>query len=123
MLQFLLGLVNPLKAIGDQLNRAYELKLIAENDHERIEAEKTISHLEARRDILLSEQGSWMTRWIRPAMAFPVVVYVNKLIIWDTVLGWGVTPDPGQFINWYVLTVTGAYFLTRPVEKWGRRRR
>lgn len=121
MLQFLLGLVNPIKAVGEQLTRAYELKLHAQNDQQRIEAEKLVAKLEAHQNILIAEQGSWMTRWIRPALAAPVVIYIWKLVVWDTVLGWGVTPNPGEFINWYVLTVTGAYFLTRPIEKWGRR--
>lgn len=114
---WLINLVNPLKAVGDQLNRAYETKLLAMNDKERIDAEKQISRLEANRDLLLREQGSWMTRWIRPALAAPVVIYMWKLIVWDTVLGWGVTPFPGEFIQWYVLTITGAYFITRPFER------
>ncbi len=122
MLNFLLGIVNPIKVIGEQLNKAYELKLFAQNDRERLEAEKTISTLEARRDVLLAEQASWMTRWIRPALAAPVVVYVWKVVVYDTVLGWGVTEYPGQFVHWYVMTVTGAYFLMRPVEKAWRRR-
>jgi len=118
---WLLNLVNPLKAIGDQLNRAYEMKLLAMSDKERLDAEKQISQLEANRDLLLREQGSWMTRWVRPAMALPVVIYVWKVVVWDTVLKWGVTPYPGEFVHWYVLTVTGAYFIMRPIEKWGRR--
>lgn len=122
-MSWLLGLINPLKAIGEQLNRAYELKLIAGNDRERIEAEKVISQLEARRDVMISEQGSWLTAWIRPALAAPVVILVWKLIVWDTVLGRGSTPHPGDFIMWYTMTVTGAYFLTRPIEKMGRRLR
>jgi len=114
---WLLDLINPLKAVGDQLNRAYENKLLAMNDKERIDAEKQISQLEANRDLLLREQGSWMTRWIRPALAAPVVIYVWKLLVWDTVLGWGVTPNPGEFVNWIVLTIVGAYFITRPFER------
>jgi hypothetical protein len=119
---WLLNLVNPLKVIGDQLNRAYQNKLLAMTNEERIEADKQISNLEAKRDVLLAEQGSWMTRWIRPMMALPVVIYVWKIVVYDTVLGLGVTPNPGEFVNWYVLTVTGAYFLTRPIEKVLRRR-
>jgi hypothetical protein len=120
MLQILLGLVNPLKAIGDQLNRAYEAKLLAMNDKERIMAEKQISALESSRDVLIAEQGSWMTRWIRPAMAAPVVVFWWKLIVWDTVLGWGTTPDPGEFVMWFCIAIPNVYFLMRPIE---RRRR
>lgn len=121
MLSWLLALVNPIEAIGKQLNHAYSLKLHSQNDARRVEAEKLIAKLEAHQNVLIAEQGSWMTRWIRPALAAPVVVYIWKLVVWDTVLGWGVTPDPGQFVNWYVLTVTGAYFLMRPIEKAFRR--
>ena len=117
---WLLNLLNPLKAIGDQLNEAYKNKLLAMSSSEKLEAEQAISALEAKRDILLREQGSWLTRWIRPALALPVVIYMWKLIVWDTVLGWGVTPFPGDFIEWYVLTVTGAYFIMRPIEKFVR---
>lgn len=117
MLNFLLGIVNPLKVVGEQLTRAYELKLYAQNDKARLEAEQAISHLEARRDVLLAEQGSWMTRWIRPALAAPVVIYVWKVIVYDTVLQLGVTEYPGEFVNWFVITVTGAYFIMRPIEK------
>ena len=122
MLSFILSLVNPLKMIGEQLNKAYELKLLAMNDKERIAAEKAISQLEAQRDILIAEQKHWMTRWIRPAFALPIVIYVWKLVVWDTVLGWGVTPHPGQFIEWLVLVVVGAYFIGRPLEKFSSRR-
>lgn len=117
MIGRLLGLLNPLKAIGEQLNRAYELKLLAANDKERIEAEKAISQLEARRDVLVAEQGSWMTRWIRPALAFPVVVFWNKLIIYDTVLGLGTTPDPGEYVMWFCVLVPNVYFLVRSNER------
>ena len=117
MFKLLLGALNPLKVIGEQLNKAYELKLLAMNDRERIAADKAISQLEAQRDILIAEQTHWMTRWIRPMMAAPVVIYMWKLVVWDTVLGWGTTPHPGQFIEWYALTITGAYFIGRPLEK------
>lgn len=120
---WLLQLLNPLKAIGDQLNRAYEAKLLAMNDKERIDAEKQISQLESQRDVLLAEQGSWLTRWIRPALAAPVVIFWWKLIVWDTVLGWGSTPDPGEYVMWMALTVPNVYFLTRPFEKAMKRNR
>jgi len=103
--------------IGEQLNRAYESKLEAENDKERIEADKLIATLTAQQAILVAEQKRWLTAWIRPALAFPVVLFVWKLIIWDTVLGWGVTPYPGDMIAWLVTTIVAAYMLTRPFER------
>jgi len=121
MLKLLLGVLNPLTAIGNQLTEAYRIKTQATNNADRIQAEKVISTLEARRNVLLAEQGHWETRWIRPALALPVVVLWWKLIIWDTVLGWGSTPDPGQYVMWLAVSVPNVYFLMRPIEKWRRR--
>lgn len=107
----------PLKTITNSLKEAYVEKLKAETSEQKLEAEKIIAHLEARRDVLMSEQQRALTSWIRPALAAPVVLYIWKLIVWDTILGWGVTPDPGSFVNWVVVTVIGAYMLTRPFER------
>jgi hypothetical protein len=60
--------------IAKQINVAYQNKLNAKNAKERIEADKLIAELEARRAVLVAEQGHWMTRWIRPAFALPFVI-------------------------------------------------
>ena len=93
------------------------MKLAAQNDRDRIEAEQTIATLEARQAVLIAEQGSWMTRWIRPALALPVVVFWWKVIIWDTVLGWGVTPYPGDMVAGLCVLVPNVYFLARSFER------
>jgi hypothetical protein len=108
------GLLNK---ITDKLGEAYQAKLQATTNQAKLEADQYIAHLEAQRSILIAEQGRWLTAWIRPAIAFPVVVFIWKIIIWDTVLKWGVTPWPGDFVHWVVITVIGAYMLTRPFEK------
>jgi hypothetical protein len=108
------------KSIGvitGQLKDAYRMKLEAETSEKKLEADTYIAHLQAQQEVLLTEQGRWLTAWIRPAMALPVVLYMWKLIIWDTLLQWGVTQNPGEFVNWMVVTVIGAYMLTRPFEK------
>jgi hypothetical protein len=102
--------------ITDRIGDAYEAKLNATTDKAKLETEETLAYLEAQRALLLEEQKRWLTAWIRPAIAFPVVVYIWKTILWDTVLQWGVTPYPGDFVNWTVITVIGAYMLTRPFE-------
>lgn len=104
-------------AITEQLKDAYRMKLEAQTNEAKLEADTYIAHLQAQQQVLLAEQGRWLTAWIRPALAFPVVVYIWKLIIWDTILQWGVTQNPGEFINWVVVTVIGAYMLARPFEK------
>lgn len=104
-------------AIGKELNRAYQARLNAKNDEERIEADKQIAVLEARQAVLLAEQGSWMTRWIRPAFALPFVIYNFKIVVWDKVLGWGTTDSLSPEFWQLQMIVFGAYFLTRPLEK------
>lgn len=105
-----------IKAIGAELRGAYEARLRATNDHEKLEAEQNIARLEAQQAILLAEQGRWLTAWVRPAIALPFVVYLWKLIIYDKVLAWGSTDDLSPEL-WQMMTVvTGAYFLARPLE-------
>lgn len=106
-----------IKAIGTQITQAYQAKLTAENDEARIAAEQRIATLKAQQELLISEQSSVMTRWIRPAFALPFVIYNSKIIVWDKVFGWGATDAlPPQY--WQLqMIVFGAYFLTRPFEK------
>lgn len=104
-------------SITEQLKEAYRMKLEAQTNEAKLEADQYIAHLQAQQQVLLAEQGRWYTSWIRPAMAFPVILYIWKLIICDTILQWGVTQNPGEFVNWIVITVIGAYMLTRPFEK------
>jgi len=108
-----------IQAIGGQLNEAYQAKLSAKNNEDRIDAERRIATLQAQQGVLIAEQGHWVTRWIRPAFAAPFVIYNAKIIVWDKVLGFGST-DPLTAEFWQLqMIVFGAYFLTRPFEKRG----
>lgn len=107
-------------SIGEQLNKAYQTKLTAQTDQAKMEADQNIAQLEAQRAILLAEQGSWETRWIRPAFALPFVVYNAKLILWDKVLAMGTTDALSPDLIKMQTLVIGAYFLSRPVEKIGQ---
>tara|TARA_R110002126_G_scaffold256585_5_gene399605 strand:- start:813 stop:1199 length:387 start_codon:yes stop_codon:yes gene_type:complete len=106
-----------LKAIGGQLNQAYQAKLNAQNDTQRIDADKRIATLHAQQTVFIAEQGSKITRWIRPAFALPFVVYNFKIIIWDKVLNQGTTDALSPEFWQLQMIVFGAYFLTRPFEK------
>ena len=117
MFSWLINLLNPLNGIAKQLRSAYEAKLKAANDSERIKADITIKQLEARQEVLLAEQKHWMTRWIRPAFAFPFVVYDFKVIVWDKVFELGSTDGLTPEFWKLQMIVFGAYFLTRPFEK------
>jgi hypothetical protein len=103
--------------IGEQLNTAYKSKLTAKNNTEKFEADKTIARLEAQQAVLIAEQGSWKTAWIRPAIAAPFVFYLWKIVVYDKMLGLGSTPDLSTEQHAIMGVVIGAYFLTRPFEK------
>lgn len=109
-------------AIGTELRGAYEAKLRATNDRERVEAEERIARLEAQQSVLIAEQGRWLTAWVRPAIALPFVVYLWKLVIYDKVLAWGSTDNLSPELWNLMMVVMGAYFLTRPIETVLRRR-
>lgn len=104
------------KGITGRLLDAYEAKLKAENDEQRLKAEVEIAFLEAQQSILLKEQQRWYTAWIRPAFATVVLIFWAKVVVWDTVLQWGVTPYPGEHVMWFVTLIPAAYFLVRPFE-------
>ena len=111
-----------IEAIGKQLTHAYELKLVADTDAKKLDAEQRIETLKAQQAVLIAEQGNWVTRWIRPAFALPFVIYINKVIVWDMVLGLGSTPPLSNQMAQLLTVIAGAYFLTRPVEKWIKKR-
>ena len=110
---------NTITAVGDQLNRAYETKMNAETDKAKLEADQQIEQLKARQAVLIAEQGSWLTSWIRPAIAAPFVIYLWKIIVIDKVLKMGVTDNLPPEIWQMFMVVIGAYFLARPFEKRG----
>lgn len=115
ILKFLGG--GGIAAIGGQLRAAYELKLKAQTDHEKLEADQRIEELRAQQAILIAEQGNWTTRWIRPAFAAPFVIYNFKIVVWDKVLGLGVTdPLSPEFVQMQTIVIS-AYFVGRSIEK------
>jgi hypothetical protein len=71
MLQAILGFLGGgiVKQFTDPLLAAYQMRVNAANDTERIEADKTIARIEAGRDIALAEAGrAWsatsLGRWL-----------------------------------------------------------
>ena len=70
--------------------------------------------------IVIAEQGWWVTAMIRPLFAWPIAIYVWKIVVWDKVLGWGTTdPLSPELAQWSGIIIT-AYFIGRPLEKGAR---
>ena len=100
--------------IADPLRRAYEAKLTAQNDSERLVAEVSIARLEARQ-ASHAIGGRWITL-IQIAWALPFVIYNAKLIIWDKVLGWGITDPLSPALYDLQSVIVGVFFVTTTIR-------
>ena len=109
----ILGLLNPLGALKDGLVAAQKQWLDANNDASRLKAEENVAYFKGQ--IELAVAASRYDKWysVRSLIGYCVVILVAKLLIWDTVLGWGVTPNPGQLVMWITVTVIGFYFASK----------
>lgn len=117
----ILSWLNPVKAITDALANAYAAKLAAKNDAERVEADKQIAYFERQMD--LAQTAAEHDKWYqpRPLMAYGATAFVLKLFVWDTVLGWGVTPDPGPTVTGLAMVIVGFYFGSKALGDFGAR--
>lgn len=113
--------------IVNGLLNAYRAKLDAANtrdaqavDLAKKEIEGEIAARQAEITLIRQEQGWWVTAMIRPLFAAPFIIFTFKVVVWDKVLKLGTTDalDPNM---WNVfLTVVGAYFGGRTIEKVAR---
>ncbi len=88
--------------------KSVDKRVSEQTERERIKGEIIRQHMQNRTDVLL--KGVWVV-WV--AMAFPVVIYFNKLILWDKlIMGGTVATDPltGLAAEWATL-VLHAIFL------------
>lgn len=103
--------------VTDGLLKAQQQYLNAKNDTEKLVAEQNIQYWQNRVAVAQAAAQSDKFWSVRSIMGYTVALYVFKLIVWDTVLGWGVTPDPGPVIGTIVSVIIGFYFLSKPMEK------
>lgn len=99
-------------SIGEQLNVAYKNRLKAQTDEAKLEADQVINQLQARVAAQAKDSENPITRWIRPGLAFPFVVY-----LWDRVLGLGFLPPLSPELYPILNSIIGFYFLGRSAEK------
>lgn len=114
LLSFLTG---PLTEISNDLKEAYQSKLAAQNDAEKIAADERINLLEARKTVILAAQSDPFERFVRIGFALPFIVYINKVVLWDKVLGWGVTDGLSNNFTYIMMTILGGYFLETTVKR------
>lgn len=113
---WLLDLINPVKAITDGIIKWQIAKENAKTDSERIEADVNIETLKAKRDVQVA--STMYDKWWSPRtlIGYMVTILLFKLFVWDTVLGWGVTPYPGTLIMQTTLAVVAFYFVAEGLQ-------
>jgi hypothetical protein len=115
-MMWLLNLINPLGKIIDGLNAAYQAKLKAETDSEKIAADQQISYFQGQME--LAQSAAQSDKWYSPRsiMGICAALYVAKIVVYDTVLQLGMTPNPGQQVSGVVLTIIGFYFGSKAMS-------
>lgn len=114
-----LDFLNPLNAITDGIVKWQTVKENAKNNTERIEAEVKIKELETRRDLQVAatiNDKFWSPRVL---IGWIVATLLFKLFIWDTVLGLGVTANPGSLIKDITGVVIAFYFGGEAIKSVG----
>lgn len=111
----------------NRLLKGWELWLDKRN--QRLETEAAMmetavaAEIEGRRiakEIVVSEQGWWVTSMIRPLFAYPLVIYWSAIIA-DSMFHfeWDVLALPSPMDEWSGWIIA-AYFAGRPIEKAAR---
>jgi hypothetical protein len=95
------------------------LEKVGDTGTERLRAmlEEILETKKLQTQIIIAEQNHWYTAMIRPLIATPIIIFMWKVIVWDKVLGWGVTDPLGPEMAWAFTAIIGAYFIARPFEK------
>jgi hypothetical protein len=120
-LKILLGFLSgPLSSISSDIKEAYQSKLNAANDKERVAADERINLLEARKSIILASQSSPTERWVRLGFAIPFVLYNAKLIVWDKMLAWGTTDALGAELSHTGMVILSGFFIDSTVKSVAR---
>ena len=119
--KFLTGIfTTSLGSISRDLKDAYAAKLNAANDKERMLSDERIALLEARKSTIMAAQSDPMERWVRIGFALPFVIYVNKLVLYDKVLEWGVTDPLSTDLTQLFWVIISGYFVHTTVTQTAR---
>lgn len=101
-------------------------KLEAQGSHETRLAEITQQQFaldqreaEVQAQVVIAEQGNWMTRSIRPLLGLAAAILTWKILVWDLALGeWtnGSTDKLSSQAYWLLTTIVIAYMGGRSAE-------
>lgn len=96
--------------LADRYFSHLERKAASANEKERVQAETELGRLKARSEnvqVFAAYKPFWVAFLL---FTIPVAVWFNKVIIWDIVLGYGVTdPLRGQVAEWAQLIIENIF--------------
>jgi hypothetical protein len=100
--------------LGDQLRRAYEAKLNAANDADRLVAESTIRALEIAQANRLATPDNWGVRLAIGIVAVALCGHVAAVVIASTfpALGWTVHALPAPMNDWQGTIILSLFGLS-----------
>jgi hypothetical protein len=106
---------------------AYKAKLDAGNTEDRIAADLAAKDLELQgreRELNvqqnISDGGRWWTAAPRAIVCWSMAFFIAKVVMWDTVLGWGATPALKGLVADAFQAVIVMWFGGRTIEKVAR---
>jgi hypothetical protein len=67
-----------------------------------------------------NDDGRWWTAAPRAIVCWAISIFIAKVVLWDTVLGWGATPPLKGFVADVGSAVIVMWFGGRTVEKVAR---
>lgn len=91
---------------------------VAEIAKEQLSLDKREAEVQAQ--VVIAEQGHWVTRSIRPMLGLAAVILTWKILVWDLALGqWtrGRTDLLSDQALWLLTTIVIAYMGGRSAEK------
>lgn len=105
----------------------YKAKLASENTADKIASELAIKDLDLQgreRELNvnqnIADEGRWWTAAPRAIVCWAFALYIAKVVLIDTALGWGVTPPLKGMIAEWGGTVIVFWFGGRTLEKVAR---
>lgn len=128
ILGFITGLSGPIRDIITKISDLQIAKVQASTDQEKMHVDAQIAEAQDRMRVLQSEAGSRVNAIMRFLLAFGPMVYLNKIFIFDKVLGsllghakggdlW--STDPLDSNLWAVVTaVLSFYFIYDLAASW-----
>ena len=106
---------------------AYKAKLAAGSNQDKLAAELAGKDLELQAkerelntQITISDSGRWWTAAPRAIVCWSFAIYIAKVVVWDTSLGWGSTFALKGMIAEWGGTVICFWFGGRTIEKVAR---